>query len=429
MKVLSLILVVLISVVQLGYAQKATNVLALENGSKMVVIPESKVEVTERQALAKYSAGSLFDQTKKVWSSRNVRFPFVFLVELAEEYNIQQLVFDNRCEFYPGIESKNVRVEFSLESKDSGFQTVGEYELEAEVLNEFIITPQKTRWIKMSILSNHGHNENVQLAEFKAMGVPGNSLTETVDISGVWHTNWQDMTFEQSGNSFTGSYIYKSGKKKFKGKVTNGTINRNSIRFDWDEKTVAGSANLYLNQEGNQISGYWKNADNPKDFNIWTMSRTKEESKPIEYSAPIKPVAMLSEEEPDLPPPPPVVKPPAKIGDEEIAAGKAIILKKVIFDLGKATVQAGSETELNVLHEYLVENPEARVKINGHTDRLGDRKKNLILSQERADAIKDYLVEKGIDKKRIETEGLGDTNTICSPPCADNRRVDFILLD
>lgn len=267
-----------------GFSQTAVNIISLEHGSKLIKIPVSEVPVTERRVLDKYSAGALFDQSSNVWSSNKLTFPMEFVVELAEEYNIQKLVFDNKCEFYPGIETKNVRVEVSSESQDSGFELAGEFELEKEKLNEFTIAPKKARWIKLVILSNHGKSNRIQLAEFSAIGTPTNKISRTVDIGGVWHSNWQDMTINQNGNSFDGSYVYTSGKRKFKGKVLNGNISRNSIDFTWDEKSVKGTAKLYLNQEGNQISGIWRNSENKKDFNLWTMTRNVQESKPIEYS-------------------------------------------------------------------------------------------------------------------------------------------------
>lgn len=428
----------------LCFAQQSINIIALEHGSRMVKVPPSKVDVTERQVLAKYSPGALFDQGPNVWSSKSVRFPFEFLVELAEEYRIQKLVFNNKCEFYPGIETKKVRVEVSTTDKDTGFESVGEYELQKEALNEFDIAPKKARWIKLVILENYGNNERVQLAEFEAIGVPANQIKRTVEIGGVWHTNWQDITFEQNGDLFSGSYVYTADKRKFKGKVLNGKFNRNSVEFDWDEGKIEGSAKLYLNQEGNQMSGLWKNAANPRDYNLWTMTRTQVESKPIEYEEPVEePVAEIVEEEEEpeevmeevatvkevVPEPVPVPKAPIKIGDDEITVGKEIILKNVFFELGKSRVMARSHDELNKLFDYLSENPKTEVVINGHTDKIGDRKKNMILSQQRADAIKEYLTEKGIEKKRITTNGLGDTKTLCAPPCKENRRVDFVLVE
>ncbi len=464
MKSGAIAITLIMSILEMGFAQKSINMVALENGATMMIIPPSRVEVTERKELAKYSAGALFDQTSNVWSSQGMNFPFIFVIELSEESNIQKLEFDNQCEFYPGIETKKVRVEFSTVGKDDGFELVDDFILEKAINNKFIITPQKTRWIKLTVLENYGNPKFTQLAEFKAIGVPGNRIGKTINIDGLWHTNWQDMTFEQTGNTFTGNYVYTSEGHKYKGKVKDGVIDRNLLSFKWDEKNASGTANLFLNQEGNKISGFWRNADNPRDFNVWTMFRTVEESKPIEYSEAIEPIAFIEEEpvaiveekpeiiekpvvaaieepevitapviaQPVVVATPPEVKGPPKIGNKElteIKAGEAITMESIIFALGTATVQPESFEELDILYEYMKDNKDALVKIKGHTDKIGDPSKNIMLSQARANAVRTYLIKKGIDKNRIKAEGMGDTETICPSPCDQNRRVDFVLLE
>ncbi|MFY0602219.1 MAG: OmpA family protein [Cyclobacteriaceae bacterium] len=464
-------------------AQKAVNIVALEHGTTMLETPSSQVNITDRQVLLKHSAGALFDQNpKNKWSSSGVRFPFVFTLELVEEHNIQKFVFDNNCEFYPGIETKDVKVEFSTSITADDFQLVGEYELEKEKSNVFSISPQKARRIRLTILSNYGNKDRVQLSEFKAIGIPSNRIGKDIDINGVWHTNWQDMTFVQEGKSFTGKYVYTSEGRKYKGKVKNGSVDRNVLSFIWDEGNAKGTAKLFMNQEGNKISGYWKNASNPRDFNLWTMTRKVEESKAIEYSEAVElkvveeeegiekeeepiekkeepvlekeaPVAQapkeVEEKKTEATPPPtpqvtptptvaketPVAKPETpkiKIGDKEVSeikTGETIVMKNIIFRQGAASVSPESYPELNNLYDYLKANKKAKIKVNGHTDKIGDPKKNILLSQARANAIKKYLVNKGINKNRILAVGLGDTKTICPTPCNENRRVDFVLVE
>lgn len=446
------ILICVISIAHCSFCQEPVNAVALKLGSTMIEIPKSMAQVTDRVFLDKYSSGALFDESKNVWSSQGTSFPFVFVMELAEEFNIQKLEFDNRCEFYPGIEAKNIKVEFSTEGPDSGFKTVSEYTLEKEKLNKVKITPQKTRWIKLSVLDNYGNKERVQLAEFRAIGVPGNRIGETVDINGVWHTNWQDMTFVQEGKSFTGKYIYTSDSRKYKGKVKNGVIYRNGITFNWNEGNASGTAVLFMNKEGSKISGLWQNDHHEKDFNVWSMTRNVEESKEIEYSESIEPEIVVdnsAEEEtaivPEVAVPSPTIapvaapvetiaptKPKIKIGDtdiEEIKAGEAIVMKNINFKLGAATVNPDSYPELDVLFDFMQSNKNSKIKVNGHTDKIGDPKKNIMLSQARANAIKKYLTNKGINKNRIRAVGVGDTQTLCPSPCPENRRVDFVLIE
>ena len=75
------------------------------------------------------------------------------------------------------------------------------------------------------------------------------------------------------------------------------------------------------------------------------------------------------------------------------------------------------------------ENPAYKLNIAGHTDNSGKADKNLQLSKDRAAAVKDYLVNKGIDASRMATEGYGDTQPVATNKTkagkALNRRVAF----
>ncbi|MFO7722839.1 MAG: OmpA family protein [Bacteroidales bacterium] len=94
---------------------------------------------------------------------------------------------------------------------------------------------------------------------------------------------------------------------------------------------------------------------------------------------------------------------------------KSFILDAVYFDSGKATLRPESYTELNELVEYLKLKPSVKIEIAGHTDSVGDDDANLKLSQSRADAVKAYLIKKGIASSRVVAKGYGETR-----PVADN---------
>jgi outer membrane protein OmpA-like peptidoglycan-associated protein len=95
----------------------------------------------------------------------------------------------------------------------------------------------------------------------------------------------------------------------------------------------------------------------------------------------------------------------------------SVALHNVLFDTGKATLQAKSGSALAPLRELLTQDPALKLEIQGHTDNAGPPAANLKLSQERAAAVKAYVVQNfGIDAKRLTTAGYGDTR-----PTADNR--------
>ncbi len=88
------------------------------------------------------------------------------------------------------------------------------------------------------------------------------------------------------------------------------------------------------------------------------------------------------------------------------------LLANVFFDLGKSSLRSESFVELNKLYDFLVNNPTLSIEIGGHTDTRGDDKDNLKLSNDRAKAVYDYVVAKGIDAKRISYKGYGETKPV-----------------
>ena len=90
-------------------------------------------------------------------------------------------------------------------------------------------------------------------------------------------------------------------------------------------------------------------------------------------------------------------------------------LDRVYFDFGRATLRPESFSELNELVEFMKNKETIRIEIAGHTDNVGKDADNLKLSQQRAEAIQNYLVKKGIQPSRLTAKGYGATL-----PIADN---------
>ncbi|MDR0304491.1 MAG: OmpA family protein [Chitinispirillales bacterium] len=88
----------------------------------------------------------------------------------------------------------------------------------------------------------------------------------------------------------------------------------------------------------------------------------------------------------------------------------------IFFALGKVDIPNSSLIYLYPFLKKLKECPESKIIIYGYTDNTGEYKDNIIISQKRADAVKDYFVSKGISKSRITATGFGANN-----PVADNR--------
>ena len=105
--------------------------------------------------------------------------------------------------------------------------------------------------------------------------------------------------------------------------------------------------------------------------------------------------------------------------------------ESIEFDVGRAELKTEMYADLNKVVNFLYDNPDFKLRISGHTDSVGDPEKNLQLSQERAQNIRDYVVIfAGIIKERIEARGYGDTQPIVEEELTEadrklNRRVEF----
>lgn len=117
-----------------------------------------------------------------------------------------------------------------------------------------------------------------------------------------------------------------------------------------------------------------------------------------------------------------------------ITREKLVIKEKVFFDTGKSTIQKRSFALLDQVARILNDHPEVpKVSIEGHTDSRGKREMNLTLSQNRADAVKAYLLGKSVDPGRLEAKGFGPDRPIADNKTAagqdQNRRVEFVILN
>lgn len=106
--------------------------------------------------------------------------------------------------------------------------------------------------------------------------------------------------------------------------------------------------------------------------------------------------------------------------------------QNIVFTGTTVTLMTKSNASLNNIVKILNENPDLKAKIEGHTDNAGDDAKNMTLSTNRAEAVKTYLVNKGISADRITTEGFGETMPIADNTTAagrtKNRRVEIKLM-
>ena len=114
-----------------------------------------------------------------------------------------------------------------------------------------------------------------------------------------------------------------------------------------------------------------------------------------------------------------------------IEDGQKIILNKVFFYQSSHELLNESFDQLDLIFNFLNENQNLTVFLEGHTDNIGNAKKNLELSSKRVQTVKNYLIKKGINKKRIDGKGFGGERPLVSNKSSSsnklNRRVEIIF--
>ena len=113
--------------------------------------------------------------------------------------------------------------------------------------------------------------------------------------------------------------------------------------------------------------------------------------------------------------------------------GQEVILHNVLFESNSSELLETSTEELNRLVQLLEQNSDLHIRINGHTDNIGDENTNQVLSEKRAEAVTEFLIQAGIAKERLSSKGYGESQPITDNETEEgrskNRRTSFEVVD
>ncbi len=111
---------------------------------------------------------------------------------------------------------------------------------------------------------------------------------------------------------------------------------------------------------------------------------------------------------------------------------RVIRFDDILFAFNSAKINKAYQTKLDTIVQILQESPKIRIEVQGHTDSIGTEQINLELSQKRANAIRAYLLQAGIDSARILSKGFGEQFPIASNKTEEgralNRRTEFVIV-
>lgn len=117
----------------------------------------------------------------------------------------------------------------------------------------------------------------------------------------------------------------------------------------------------------------------------------------------------------------------------ELAVGDALVLQNIQFEYNSSSLTEDSQQGIMMLVEFLNRNPELKVELAGHTDDVGSANYNLKLSSERAEVVRQALIDKGIEETRLLAKGYGSTRPLMPNDNEEhralNRRTEMIIIN
>jgi len=115
------------------------------------------------------------------------------------------------------------------------------------------------------------------------------------------------------------------------------------------------------------------------------------------------------------------------------ARGNVLRLDHLIFEVGNSRIEPESYSELDILVNLMKDNPNMIIQLEGHTDNVGDPRANMKLSQQRVDAVRNYIGSKEISKNRVKTKAYGGNSPLTRDNTPEahrlNRRVEVRILE
>lgn len=357
----------------------------------------------------------LDERSDSGWATpKGVVTPQQIVIELGQRSLLKAVDFDTGAVDGDSQGSRgaaDIAIEISDVSADSGFELLSTVKLlPRKDRQRFVIAaPRPGRWIRLTVKTNHGSNEYIELFEFRAFGEAPGTTAPAVSMTGSYRTNYGNFHMVQQGSTLLGCYEFKGGL------VENGGVEGRVARFTWKQDSAGGPLPwgptfFAFSPDGKEFIGlWWYETRTQERGQIWRGTRISDKAGTCaHWKGPESSGAQLA----------------AQIGKGEHAR-----LYGIRFDVDSDVLRQESTPALESIAKLARDNPSWRFSIEGHTDATASAAYNLALSQRRAEAVKAWLVKAGIDAARLATKGFGATQPVADNATgigrAQNRRVEL----
>ena len=378
-------------------AAEETNLLALGAGALPVVEPPSYGGWPARHLLDDAPGSGWACASGKVADN-------VFVFELPASATLTAFEFDAARVDTAKSGARGVTVEVSATSKDAGFQPVLRASLKEGADNQRFAAKAEVeaRFVRLTILDNHGAEKWTELFGFRGYGAPP-AAVPIPNLSGTYDTNYNKFHLRQQGTALTGCYELREG-------LFDGAIDGRIMRLTWAEGTSRGPAVFVFSPDGRSFRGtWWRGTDKgTPPAGEWNGTRASAEVGGCPHWS-----GSVSGE----------------LHKGLAATGRAR-LYGILFDTDKATIKPESRPTLDEVVSLMGGEPQWQITVEGHTDATGAAAHNQTLSEQRAAAVKAYLVSKGVAESRLIAAGFGASRPVADNATelgrAQNRRVELV---
>jgi outer membrane protein OmpA-like peptidoglycan-associated protein len=357
-----------------------------------------------------WSAAGIADESPKVgWASATGKTTEqTIVIELAGKSILSHLEFDTAKANQADGAAKNITVSVSDVGPQDGFQTIAVVALkDRKDRQRFVVQNEISgKWVKLTLHDNYGNNQWAYLMDFRGYGRQLEQALLT-NVSGMYTSTYGAMHILHDGTTLTGCY----GSS---GQTFDGGVDGNVMRLTWHHKDGRfGPAMMVFSSDGAEFFGYWwegKSDADPAHGTRWAGRKSSDKvgSCPgwrANYSTEL---------------------------EEQLEHDRRSRLYGIQFDLDSDAIRPQSMSTLEKVVSVLASNSTWRLMIEGHTDADGTSSHNIALSKRRAEAVRNYLLGKGIEKNRLETNGFGESQPLVPNDTAlgrsQNRRVELVRL-